>query len=127
MANILIIEDEELIRDNLCLMLAESGYDVVTAGTGMTGVQKICERAPDLILCDIMLPGLDGYQVLKILRQSKTLFAIPFIFLTALADRDKWRKGMELGADDYITKPFTQNELLQAIEARLSKQAFLLS
>jgi DNA-binding response OmpR family regulator len=118
---IIVIEDEETVRENISLLLENEGYQVVLAGTGLTGLQQICEIKPDLVICDIKMPGLDGYQVLQIMRQDNGLAKIPFIFLTALSDRNNWRKGMELGADDYLTKPFTRHELLKAIDARLTR------
>ena len=121
MKKILIIEDNPDVRDNLVEILALGGYEAISAENGKTGVEKALESAPDLILCDIMMPELDGYGVLHILsRQTKTA-DIPFIFLTAKAEKEDFRKGMSMGADDYITKPFDDIALLQTVEARLKK------
>jgi CRP-like cAMP-binding protein/CheY-like chemotaxis protein len=121
MKRILIIEDNPDVRDNLAEILMLGGYESITAENGKIGVEKALESAPDLILCDIMMPELDGYGVLHILsRQAKTA-DIPFIFLTAKAEKEDFRKGMSMGADDYITKPFDDVALLQTVEARLNK------
>lgn len=121
MKKILIIEDNPDLRENLAEILTLGGYEPVTAENGKTGVEKALDVAPDLILCDIMMPELDGYGVLHILsRQAKTA-DIPFIFLTAKAEKEDFRRGMSLGADDYITKPFDDVALLQTIESRLRK------
>ena len=121
MKKILIIEDNTDVRENLQEILNLSGYEAVTAENGKIGVEKAQSFLPDLILCDIMMPELDGYGVLHILsRQAKTA-DIPFIFLTAKAEKEDFRKGMSLGADDYITKPFDDMALLQTIESRLQK------
>jgi CRP-like cAMP-binding protein len=121
MKKILIIEDNLDVRENLAEILMLSGYEAITAENGKAGVERALEAQPDLILCDIMMPELDGFGVLHILsRQAKTS-DIPFIFLTAKAEKDDFRKGMSLGADDYITKPFDDMQLLQTIEARLQK------
>ncbi len=121
MKKILIIEDNPDVRDNLGEILTLGGYEAMTADNGKSGVEKALESPPDLILCDIMMPELDGYGVLHILsRQAKTA-DVPFIFLTAKAEKEDFRKGMSLGADDYITKPFDDMALLQTVEARLKK------
>lgn len=121
MKKILIIEDNADVRDNLAEILMLGGYESVTAENGKIGVEKALEFPPDLILCDIMMPELDGYGVLHILsRQAKTA-DVPFIFLTAKAEKEDFRKGMSMGADDYITKPFDDVALLQTVEARLNK------
>ena len=121
MKKILIIEDNPDVRDNLSEILTLGGYEATTAENGKSGVEKALESPPDLILCDIMMPELDGYGVLHILsRQAKTA-DVPFIFLTAKAEKEDFRKGMSLGADDYITKPFDDMALLQTVEARLKK------
>lgn len=125
MKKILVIEDNHDVRENLAEILQLSGYEAIQAENGKIGVEKAIENQPDLILCDIMMPELDGFGVLHILsRQAKTA-DIPFIFLTAKAEKDDFRKGMSLGADDYITKPFDDTALLQTIEARLLKSARL--
>ncbi|MEM1321867.1 MAG: response regulator [Bacteroidota bacterium] len=121
MKKILIIEDNTEVRENLAEILELSGYEVVTAEHGKIGVEKAMAELPDLILCDVMMPELDGFGVLHILQKKKETVDIPFIFLTAKADKIDFRKGMNLGADDYITKPFDDVELMDAIELRLKK------
>ena len=120
---IVIIEDSEDIRENTAELLELSGFEVVKASDGLEGVRMIKSEKPDLIICDIMMPHLDGFGVLQVLSQSPELSKIPFIFLTAKTDRSDLRKGMELGADDFLTKPFQEVELLKAIEIRLKKNA----
>lgn len=119
--SLLIIEDNQDVRENLEEILSLSGYDVITAENGKIGVNKALENIPDLILCDIMMPELDGYGVLRIVSSQPKTADIPFIFLTAKTEREDFRKGMGLGADDYITKPFDDVELLDTIELRLAK------
>lgn len=123
MVKILVIEDELEIRSNLLELLELEGYNVISADNGMTGLLGAIEHTPDLIICDVMMPELDGHNVLQALRQEPKTVGIPFIFLTALADKGDIRKGMVLGADDYLTKPFTRSEVLTAVESRLQKQA----
>jgi signal transduction histidine kinase len=118
-----VIEDEESVRANILELLEAEGFGVAEAEDGFGGVRQARERLPDLIICDIMMPGLDGLGVLTMLRQDIATATIPFIFLTARTERTDLRMGMELGADDYLTKPFTRAELLKAIQARLSKHA----
>jgi DNA-binding response OmpR family regulator len=119
---ILIIEDNRDVRENLSEILSLSGYETVTASNGKEGVQAALEGRPDLILCDIMMPELDGYGVLRILSKNPSTEDIPFIFLTAKTELTDIRKGMTLGADDYIVKPFDDVELLDTIEMRLKKR-----
>ncbi|MBX2872509.1 MAG: response regulator [Saprospiraceae bacterium] len=121
MKKILVIEDNLEVRENLAEILELSGYEVATAENGKIGVQEARSVKPDLILCDVMMPELDGFGVLRILDQNPKTADIPFVFLTAKAEKDDFRKGMNLGADDYITKPFDDVELLDAIEMRLKK------
>ncbi|WP_413172260.1 response regulator [Anabaena azotica] len=121
MSLILIIEDETQIRLNLQEILELVDFSVVTAVNGAMGLQLAKNNNPDLILCDIMMPGLDGYEVLQELRNDPKTANIPFIFLTAKADRNDLRQGMEIGADDYITKPFEPFEIIQAIQTRLAR------
>lgn len=121
MKKILLIEDNDDIRDNTAEILEMSNYKVFTAENGKNGVSSALKEKPDLIICDIMMPMLDGYGVLHMLHKNPETKNIPFIFLTAKTERTDYRKGMELGADDYITKPFTGTELLTAIEGRLKK------
>lgn len=123
MRKILLIEDNRDIRENTGELLTLAGYDVVTAENGKVGVDVAIREHPDLIICDIMMPELDGYGVLHILAKRRDTEAIPFIFLTALAEKSEVRKGMELGADDYLTKPFDETDLLNAVEARLKKSS----
>lgn len=126
MTRILIIEDEQPIRDTLQDILELEGFEVLSAENGLGGIQVAKQYIPDLIICDVMMPELDGYNVLKILHQDVATAIIPFIFLTAKADRFSLRQGMNLGADDYLTKPFTPQELIEALESRLKKQAALI-
>ena len=121
MKNILIIEDSNDIRENTSEVLVLSGYNVLQAADGSEGIQIANREKPDLILCDIMMPELDGYGVLTALSKNPETASIPFVFLTARAEREDFRKGMEMGADDYLTKPFNDIELLSAIESRLNK------
>lgn len=125
MKKILIIEDNPEVRENTAEIIELSNYQVVTAENGKTGVELALKEQPDLIICDIMMPVLDGYGVLHLLSKHKETAAIPFIFLTAKSEKTDLRKGMEMGADDYITKPFDGIELLNAIEARLKKASLL--
>ena len=118
---ILLIEDNNEIRENTAEILELSNYMVDTAENGKVGIEKALLQKPDLIICDIMMPVLDGYGVLHLLNKNEKLSGIPFIFLTAKSERGDLRKGMEMGADDYITKPFTDIELLNAIDSRLKK------
>jgi CRP-like cAMP-binding protein len=118
---ILVIEDNLDIRENIAELLELSGYSTIQAENGKVGVKRALEELPDLILCDIMMPELDGYGVLHILGKHEETLHIPFIFLTAKAEKTDVRKGMTLGADDYITKPFEETDLLSAIENRLKK------
>lgn len=121
MKKILIIEDNDDIRENLAEILELAGYEAHTAENGKKGVEKAEQIVPDLILCDIMMPVLDGYGVLSIVNKKPILADIPFVFLTAKSEKTDFRYGMNLGADDYITKPFETNELLSVIEMRLVK------
>src|SRR5471030_499509 len=119
---VLIIEDNDDIRDNIVEILELAGYQVYAANNGKAGVDLAIKNLPDIILCDIMMPELDGYGVLYLLNKKTETAAIPFIFLTAKAEKVDLRKGMEMGADDYLTKPFDDIELLNAIESRLKKK-----
>jgi EAL domain-containing protein (putative c-di-GMP-specific phosphodiesterase class I)/ActR/RegA family two-component response regulator len=125
MTKILIIEDETAVRENLLELLEAEDFETVSAANGRSGLELAHSEKPDLILCDMMMPEIDGYGVLSALRQEVTTTAIPFIFLTAKASKLDFRQGMDLGADDYLTKPFTRAELLSAILSRLEKQANL--
>ncbi len=121
MKKILVIEDNFEVRNNLKDILELSDFEVETAENGIEGVAKAKEIHPDLILCDVMMPELDGFGVLKILGQNTNTAIIPFIFLTAKAEKQDFRRGMELGADDYIVKPFKSTELLETINRRIKK------
>ena len=123
MKKVLLIEDHDEIRENTAEILQLAGYDVNAAANGREGVALAREKNPDIVLCDIMMPVLDGYGVLHLFRRDDILSKIPFIFLTAKAERSDQRKAMELGADDYLTKPFTELELLAAVEARFHKNS----
>ncbi len=125
MKKILVIEDEDFVRENILELLDVEGFEAIGAENGQVGLNLAKGIIPDLILCDVMMPGLDGYGVLRAIRQDALMASIPFIFLTAKAAKADFRQGMELGADDYITKPFTRAELLGAITSRLKKQATL--
>ncbi len=125
MKRILIIEDDVIMRENTAEILELAQYEVKTAPNGKAGSILAKEMNPDLIICDIMMPELDGYGVLHILSKDPKTAAIPFIFLTAKAEKSEMRKGMDLGADDYLTKPFEETELLNAIETRLRKKDVL--
>ena len=120
--SVLIIEDSNEIRENVSEILILAGYTVFDTNNGKVGVELATTHFPDIILCDIMMPELDGYGVLYMLNKNPKTSSIPFIFLTAKAERVDLRKGMEMGADDYLTKPFDDMELLNAIESRLSKK-----
>ncbi|MGH1339642.1 MAG: response regulator [Aureispira sp.] len=122
MKKILVIEDNLEVRENIAELLELSGYETLEAEHGKVGVKLALETSPDLIICDVMMPVLDGYGTLKILQNNPKTQQIPFIFLTAKAEKKDFRAGMNLGADDYITKPFTDVELLEAVELRLDKQ-----
>lgn len=119
---VLVIEDEENIRENLKELLEAKGYLVHVSANGEQGVADATGFKPDLIVCDVMMPKMDGYKVLENIRKTSITQNIPFIFLTARVDKSDIRQGMESGADDYLTKPFTYKELLKAIESRLNRQ-----
>lgn len=121
MINVLLIEDNVEMAENTAEILELSNYRVTTAVNGKEGVRKALDNKPDIILCDIMMPEMDGYGVLYALSKNIATQHIPFIFLTAKADKTDLRKGMEMGADDYLTKPYNDIELLHAIETRLKK------
>ena len=121
MKKILLIEDNDDVRENTAEILALSNYEVMKAVNGKEGVELALKILPDLIICDIMMPVLDGYGVLHALNRHTETSSIPFIFLTAKSEKTDFRKGMGMGADDYITKPFDGTELLNAVEARLKK------
>ena len=124
---VLLIEDDKTVRENTAELLELSDYEVETASNGKLGVQKAPNFLPDIIICDIMMPEMDGYQVLDKLSNTENLARIPFIFLSAKTDHKDIRKGMNLGADDYLTKPFEEDELIDAIESRLAKSEILIA
>lgn len=123
MKKILVIEDENPVLTNILEILESGGFQAIGAENGSLGVQKALEHIPDLILCDIMMPVMDGHGVLAQLRSQPATAMIPFVFLTAKADKNDMREGMNLGADDYITKPFRRKELLEAVNIRLERRA----
>jgi DNA-binding response OmpR family regulator len=125
MKKILVIEDNAGIRENIAEILELASYKVFTAEDGKKGIEIALQEHPDLILCDVMMPQLDGYGVLHLIHKNQAIRNTPFIFMSAKAERAEMRKGMELGADDYITKPFEKTELLQAIECRLKRAEWL--
>jgi len=127
MKKILLIEDNQEIRENIAEILALANYDVLEAEHGKAGIELAKIENPDLIICDIMMPQLDGYGVLHLLSKNPATSGIPFIFLTAKSEKQDFRKGMNLGADDYLIKPFDDLELLDAVEMRLKKNDILKS
>ena len=125
MKKVLFIEDDTVVRENTAELLELADYEVVTASNGKTGVAVAKAELPDIIICDIMMPEMDGYGVLQTLAKDPKTQRIPFIFLSAKTEHKDIRKGMQLGADDYLTKPFEEEELISAIESRLAKVAIL--
>ncbi|MCB0472315.1 MAG: response regulator [Flavobacteriaceae bacterium] len=125
MKKVLIIEDDTTVRENTAELLELAKYEVILAANGKLGVAEAKKHQPDIIVCDIMMPELVGYGVLKILSAEKSTKQIPFIFLSAKTEHQDIRKGMNMGADDYLTKPFDESELITAIESRLAKVAIL--
>jgi DNA-binding NarL/FixJ family response regulator len=121
MHSILIIEDDPSICSNMELILNMEGFDVRTAHDGVTGLARICELRPDLILCDIMMPEMCGHTLLGLLKNESDFAGIPFIFVTALGERADVRRGMSAGADDYLAKPFSADELVTAVTVRLHR------
>jgi hypothetical protein len=125
MQKILIIEDQPDVRENIEAILELEDYETLSAENGEIGIEMAENNHPDLILCDVMMPKLDGFGVVQALRQNPITSTIPLIFLTAKADRLSLRQGMDLGGDDYLTKPFTLDELINAVKSRLSKQTLI--
>ena len=125
MKTILLIEDDRALRENTEELLELYGYTVLTAPNGKIGIHKAKEQLPDLIICDIMMPEVDGYSVLAELSTRESTRLIPFIFLSAITEHKSIRKGMDLGADDYLTKPFEEEDLMSAVESRLAKAELL--
>ncbi|MGB8373842.1 MAG: response regulator [Salegentibacter sp.] len=125
MKKILLIEDDQTLRENTKEMLELSGYKVYDTDDGRSGLALALQHLPDLIVCDIMMPTMDGYEVLDALGKKEATRYIPFIFLSAKAEVQDIRKGMTRGADDYVTKPFREQDLLSTIESRIAKFAIL--
>lgn len=125
MKKILVIDDAEFILESTATLLGFEGYDVVTANDGVEGVAAAIEHEPDLILCDISMPNLDGYGVIDALRKIEKTMTTPFIFLTAFTEKSNMRMGMEKGADDFLVKPYTREELLSAIDAQWKKHSII--
>lgn len=121
MSKILIIEDTISLRDQISFSLTLEGYETIFADDGESGIEMALNHHPDLILCDIVMPGMDGYEVLNRLKSTEGYLCCPFIFITALSERKNFREGMELGADDYLVKPFSIDELINAIHTQLNK------
>jgi CheY-like chemotaxis protein len=121
MKKVLLIEDNQDVRENTAEILELENYNVITAENGKIGIEKALKHIPDIIICDIMMPELDGYGVFEILSTTRKTASIPFIYLTSKSEKAEIRKGMNLGADDYLTKPFEENELLGAVTSRLKK------
>ena len=122
MSKIVVIEDQPQMRRNICIILEMENYKVFSAADGQQGLELIHTHQPNLVICDMMMPVLDGQGVLKALRENPATATLPFIFLTARGDKPDIRLGMNLGADDYLTKPVVREDLLAAIETRLSRQ-----
>ncbi|HYP18141.1 MAG TPA: response regulator [Opitutus sp.] len=122
MTKILLIEDEPTMRKNMLRMLSLEGYDTVGAEDGEAGLAAVRAQRPDIVLCDVMMPKLDGFGVLAAVRRDPELRQIPFVFLTARGETCDVRTGMNLGADDYLVKPVDAGDLLAAIHARLQRQ-----
>lgn len=125
MKTILLIEDDSALRENTAELLELSGYTVFTAPNGKIGIEKAKKESPSIIICDIMMPEVDGYGVLEAVASEEKTKHIPFIFLSAKTEHKEIRKGMDMGADDYLTKPFDEEELLSAVESRLAKATIL--
>jgi DNA-binding NarL/FixJ family response regulator len=123
--HILVVEDHAIMRENLVTLLDIEGFRVTGAANGKRAVEAATREVPDLILCDVMMPEMDGYEVLRTLRANANTATTPFIFLTARGEKQDVRTGMNLGADDYLTKPVTNTDLLAAIAARLERQRVL--
>ncbi|MDB6023204.1 MAG: response regulator receiver sensor signal transduction histidine kinase [Pedosphaera sp.] len=125
MQNVLVIDDTNEVRSVIVTTLNQFGFATREAADGAAGVQLALAQPPDLIICDVRMPGMDGYQTLAAIRDEPTIATTPFIFLTAAMDKHDVRRGMVLGADDYLTKPFTTEDLLEAVTTRLGRQAEL--
>ena len=123
MPKILIIDDDELVREMIATTLQVEGYETISAQDGNKGVEEARKQIPDLIICDVMMPGMDGYATLSAIRQNPATATIPFVFLTGQTTKSDMRQGMELGADDFLVKPVMVNDLVAAIQTRLQKHA----
>lgn len=121
MRTIIVIDDDNDLRENICGFLKEAGYNVLSANDGLTGLQQAISHLPNLILCEIIMPGMNGHDLYKTLQQIKSTSTIPLIFVTSKNDRGDFRASMNLGVDDFITKPINYNELQNSIRARLDK------
>ena len=122
MKRILLIEDNHSLREEIVNVLELEGFDVVTAENGRIGLERIREQRPDLVLCDLMMPDMDGYETLKAVRGDPAIATLPVILLTARDDEQCRTKGAELGADDYVTKPFKIPELIRAVQAQANRR-----
>jgi CheY-like chemotaxis protein len=122
MKDILVIDDKEEIRTLIRAVLGNFGFNVLEASNGRMGVQMLRDQKPDLVICDVNMPGMDGYETLGVVRESSLTAPIPFILMTGLVSRDGFRRGMVCGADDYLVKPFTTDELIEAVMSRLARQ-----
>ncbi len=125
MFKILVIEDEDSIRENIAELLELNQYEVIQVPDGFSGIQQILSQEPDLVICDIMMPMIDGYEVLRLARKNPVSANIPFIFLSAKANQADVRTGMSLGADDYLTKPFLADDLLNSVKGRIARRQSL--
>ncbi|MDD2308404.1 MAG: response regulator transcription factor [Desulfuromonadaceae bacterium] len=125
MYSILIVDDDSSYRNSIQMILRMEGFDVCTASDGQSALAMLLKNRPDLILCDIMMPAMDGYSLLEAVKENKTLVDIPFIFVTAMGSRDDVRRGMSSGADDYLSKPFSAEELLAAVIGRIRRHEMI--
>jgi two-component system sensor histidine kinase/response regulator len=123
MNNVLVIDDTDEIRSLIGTVLRNFGFTVREAANGQQGIKMITEEKPDLVICDVNMPGMGGYETLAAIRASSQTATIPFILMTGLVSRDGFRRGMVCGADDYLVKPFTPNELVEAVMSRLVRQS----
>jgi DNA-binding response OmpR family regulator len=126
MKNILVIDDNDEIRNLVKAILKSYGFSVLEACTGQLGMTLMHDERPDLVVCDVNMPGMDGYETLSAVRDSSSTAQIPFILMTGLVSRDGFRRGMVCGADDYLVKPFTPDELVEAVISRLSRHTDIL-
>jgi CheY-like chemotaxis protein len=127
MKTVLVIDDNDDVRSVIVATLTQAGYAVHEAGNGRDGILTVLAQRPDLILCDVKMPGMDGYRTLAAIRKFRSTAAIPFILMTGSMGRAEFRKAMVCGADDYLMKPFSVSELIAAVESRLSRQTHVQS